>query len=483
VKHALDLFSWEGRVGRKAYFVTGVVLFAIKYAIDLGVSLLFGRHWNPLMYVSLRVSPFTNDASNAGYLVALALVALPFLWIAISLSARRLRDMGVHPFWAGLQLLPFLNFAFMLVLAVCPPAKDAPESAEGGPYREIRLSAPPPGVLTRVIPAGHAAAFLLGLALSVVLGLICFVVMVQVNETLGGGLFVGVPFGMGFLMAFTTSYGGRIGLARSLGHAVTPIGVAILALLAVAWEGVACLIMALPILLGMALLGGIAGHYAARTPLLRAGSVALGLVAPTMVGIDLGAPPPPEAERIVSEIRIDAPPEVVWRSVVSFPPIDSPPAPIFAIVAMPIEAQIDGHDPGATRRCIFTNGEFVEPILVWDAPHELRFGVRRQPAHLGRYLSVRQGQFLLVPNADGSTTLRGTTWYALRVHPVRYWRAWTQTLLHAIHMRVLEHVKKISEHPELATGHPAPLPGWIASSNATCNCTRHAPGTKAILGY
>lgn len=483
MRHALDLFSFDGRVSRKAYVAAGIALLAIKYPIDLLVSKAFDRPWNPLMYVSQRVSPLLDSVTPRTYLIALAAVSLPFLWAGISLSARRLRDMGVHPFWAGLFLLPFVHFAFFLVLAACPPAKSAPPSPEGGPYREGGRASAPPGLLVRIIPAGHAAAFLLGLALSIALGLFCFVVTVQIDETLGGGLFIGVPFGMGFLMAFTTSYGGRIGLGRTIGYSLVPIAFAILVLLAVAWEGVACLVMAFPILVGMVVLGAIAGYFAAKTPVLRASGVAAVLLAPTMIGVDLGAPPEPDSMRVVSEIRVDASPETVWQSVVSFPPIDSPPAPIFAIVAMPIEARIDGRDPGATRRCIFTNGEFVEPILVWDAPRELRFGVERQPAHLGRYLDVRQGQFLLTANADGSTTLKGTTWYDLRVHPAAYWGAWTQTLLHAVHMRVLEHVKKISEHPELATRRPAPLPDWIASSNATCNCTRHAPGTRAILGY
>ena len=484
MRHALDLFSWEGRVSRRAYLATGIVLFGIKYGIDVGISMLFDHAWNPLMYLSLRVSPLLADATPRPYLLALVGAALPFLWIGVSLSARRLRDMGISPFWSGLFLLPFLQFAFILILAVAPPAKAADPKAPG--YRDGAGPTPaPPAFFTRIIPAGHAGAFLLGLALSIASGLACFVVTVQIDETLGGGLFVGVPFGMGFLMAFTTAYGGRIGLGRAMGYSLVPLGVAMLILLALAWEGVACLVMAAPILAGMAVLGAIGGYYASGAKALRMASAAGVLFAPTLIGVDIGAPPEPRSYRVVSEIRIDAPPEVVWRSVVSFPPIDSQPDPIFAIVAMPIEARIDGEDPGATRRCIFTNGEFVEPILVWDAPRELRFGVERQPAHLGRYIDVHQGQFLLTRNDDGSTSLRGTTWYDLRVHPAGYWHFWTETLLHAIHMRVLDHVKNISEHPERVArmGRPAPLPSWIASSNATCNCTRHAPGTRQILGY
>src|SRR5439155_13802758 len=128
---------------------------------------------------------------------------------------------------------------------------------------------------------------------------------------------------------------------------------------------------------------------------------------------------------------------------------------------MPIEARIDGRDPGATRRCVFTNGEFEEPITVWDEPRELTFGVRRQPQNLDHYIDVERGQFLLTGNPDGTTTLRGTTWYALRLFPVGYWRRWTETFLHAIHLRVLEHVKRLSEHPGASVAQAAQQPPWM----------------------
>src|SRR5207244_574388 len=145
-------------------------------------------------------------------------------------------------------------------------------------------------------------------------------------------------------------------------------------------------------------------------PMKRVAAALGAFAAPAMVGLDLGRPPAPVPLAVVSTVTIHAPPEAVWRSVVSFPPIDEQPEAIFAIIAMPIEARIDGRDPGALRRCIFTNGEFEEPIEVWDEPRELRFGVRRQPQNIDEYVSIRRGQFLLTDNHDGTTTLRGTTW-------------------------------------------------------------------------
>ncbi len=480
MKHALDLWSWQGRVTRLQYLIAGACLFAAKYPLDLLVSVKFHHEWNPLMYVSPKVSPLLHAGTSPAYWLTLFAVALPFVAAGVSLSARRLRDMGVHPFWAGLFFLPFFHFAFFLVLAAAPSHRE-PEPAptpDAGPFRAsaappVRL--PPPGM--RIIPRGAATSLLFGIILSLLLGLGCFVVTVQLNRVLGNGLFVAVPFGMGFLTSFCAAHHPRTKLGWVIGYSLIPIAASLLLLIAMTWEGVACLIMAAPILFGVSIVGAVAGFFAARASVPRLGAAIGVAVVPAFVGADLSRPPSPTPLAVVSTVTIHAPPEVVWRNVVSFPPIDSPPEPIFAITAMPIEARIDGRDPGATRRCIFTNGEFEEPIEVWDEPRQLRFGVRKQPANLDRYIDVERGQFLLIPNADGTTTLRGTTWYRLRVQPASYWENWTHLFLHAIHMRVLDHIQRISENPAAAAaGSPTVQPPWMQAANATCKCTTHASG-------
>ena len=96
------------------------------------------------------------------------------------------------------------------------------------------------------------------------------------------------------------------------------------------------------------------------------------------------------------------------------------------------------------------------------------------PLNIDHYIDVRQGQFLLRANSDGTTTLTGTTWYQLRVHPVSYWQGWSNLFLHSIHMRVLEHVKRISENPDAPHAAAAAIPEWMATSHATCRCTSHS---------
>jgi len=46
------------------------------------------------------------------------------------------------------------------------------------------------------------------------------------------------------------------------------------------------------------------------------------------------------------------------------------------------------------------------------------------------------------------TLVEGTTWYHHHLWPARYWQMWSNVIIHAIHLRVLDHVKTLSERGE-----------------------------------
>ena len=72
------------------------------------------------------------------------------------------------------------------------------------------------------------------------------------------------------------------------------------------------------------------------------------------------------------------------------------------------------------------------------------------PPHLDGFFRSRHGQFLLTALPDGRTQLDGTTWYDQNLWPNRYWRVWSDYLVHRIHLRVLEHIKAEAEAAQLA---------------------------------
>ena len=137
---------------------------------------------------------------------------------------------------------------------------------------------------------------------------------------------------------------------------------------------------------------------------------------------------------------------------------------------MPIRlrARLEGSGVGAVRHCEFTTGAFVEPITVWDAPRRLAFDVIAQPPplqewspysrvfapHLDGFFRTSHGEFRLVALEGGRTRLEGRTWYTLDMQPAMYWSAIADTILHAIHGRVLEHVKSEAERQD-SFGGPA----------------------------
>src|SRR5688572_24318455 len=111
------------------------------------------------------------------------------------------------------------------------------------------------------------------------------------------------------------------------------------------------------------------------------------------------------------------------------------------------------------RYCEFSTGPFVEPITIWDAPHRLSFDVVAQPipmqewspyrkvyaAHLDEGFRARAGEFRLIALPGGRTRLEGSTWYQLDLHPRMYWSLYADAVVHAIHGRVLGHVKSLAE--------------------------------------
>jgi hypothetical protein len=51
----------------------------------------------------------------------------------------------------------------------------------------------------------------------------------------------------------------------------------------------------------------------------------------------------------------------------------------------------------------------------------------------------------LQDNHDGTTTLIGSSWYTLHVRPRWYFDLWTRDMSRAIHLRVMNHIRRLAE--------------------------------------
>ncbi len=280
----------------------------------------------------------------------------------------------------------------------------------------------------------------------------------------GWGLFVALPFSLGLIAALLNGYHEPRTLASSIGVAVLSLGLLAAALVAFAVEGVICIFMAAPLALALTLMGAILGYRIQSRPLHRP-------PAPAVVAMMLFLLPPlfyserelrgaPPVFEVRTAIDIDAAPEAVWRNVVAFSEINESRELLFrAGIAYPMRAEISGHGAGAVRHCVFSTGAFVEPIEVWEEPLLLKFSVTAtppptqkwtfyssiDPPHLRGFMISNGGQFRLQGLPGGRTRLEGTTWYRHSLWPAEYWRVWSDFIIHRIHMRVLEHIRREAE--------------------------------------
>lgn len=234
-------------------------------------------------------------------------------------------------------------------------------------------------------------------------------------------------------------------------------------LLAFAFEGIICLIMAFPIASILVLLGALVGFVFQSRPWPKTSTsvLTLGLCAvlPGLMAAESFLGPEPILREVKTSVIVNASPEVVWDYVIAFPPLPEPTELFFRTgIAYPKHATIQGTGVGAIRHCVFSTGHFVEPITVWDAPNKLAFSVESQPEpmhelspyhihppHLDNFLVSKKGQFVLERLPDGRTRLEGTTWYTNKMWPEAYWGYLADRIIGSIHRRVLNHVQSLAE--------------------------------------
>src|SRR5919205_2754447 len=122
-----NIWSWRGRIGRRRYLITGVVLFALKHNIDRLLATLFDYPWGPFNYLVFYAR---NDngvrgltAPDARFYALLVLVALPFIWVGVVMTLRRLRDAGLPLWLVVLFFIPLVNLIFFVILAAIPGSR------------------------------------------------------------------------------------------------------------------------------------------------------------------------------------------------------------------------------------------------------------------------------------------------------------------------------------------------------------------------
>lgn len=322
----------------------------------------------------------------------------------------------------------------------------------------------PPDTSKKPRPAADLRSGVLALGVGVVYTLVLRAMSVYLLGDYGVALFFGGPVVVGAAAGYLLNADTPRTINTTFWHATFVVLIAMGGMLLLAMEGVICLVMALPLMLPLVLVGSLFGRaIALRTfgdeESQQRGMAGALVILPLLGLVETRLPEAPE-RMVETSVVVAASPQEVWDTVIAFPPIDTPEPWYFRLgIASPKSARLVGEGIGAVRYCVFTTGEFVEPITAWDEPRRLAFDVEEQPEpmfeltpyreihppHLRGSLESTRGEFRLEPQPNGGTRLVGRTWYRLRLAPIDYWAIWTDAILHRVHHRVLDHIAAVAE--------------------------------------
>ncbi len=453
------IWTWNGRVSRGTYALAGFLGVAIKHNLDRLLAYESGLQWHIWNYwyaLEGSTRPHSLTSPSRQFLAALLLTALPFIWVGVAMTVKRLRDAG-QPLWLTILFFaPIVNLLFFAVLCDLPSRESPAESAV-----QAKAQFAPAGFW----PKSRVGSAALGVAIAAVLGTALAWFDLRFLGNYGLSLFIALPFVMGYIAVWVHCRT----QPRKLSDVFAVVSLSVLlagaGITAIAIEGLICLAMAAPIAWVLAFFGGFLAYTIHNPAVVQRPATApfavLILALPAMMGAEHFAPPPVPRYQVRTSIEISAPPEVVWKRIIAFPPLaEAKEWPFRFGVAYPIEARLKGEGLTADRECRFSTGSFKEPILAWEPGKHFAFAVADEPLlmketspygnihvrHLEDHdFQPERADFVLIALPDGGTRLEGTTTYQNKMWPGAYWRLWTDAIVHSIHRRVFVHVKELSE--------------------------------------
>src|SRR5438270_9359304 len=115
-------FSAKGTLGPLEYFAWGVLAFLLKYCIDrTAAAFLLHQPWLPWEYLNpVGTTVYLLTPKDQRFLLVMSIIALPFVWLGISLTLKRLRSLSAPLALVLLFFIPFVNLVFFSLLCIVP---------------------------------------------------------------------------------------------------------------------------------------------------------------------------------------------------------------------------------------------------------------------------------------------------------------------------------------------------------------------------
>jgi hypothetical protein len=226
------------------------------------------------------------------------------------------------------------------------------------------------------------------------------------------------------------------------------------------WEGTICVILALPLLLLGASIGGVMAHARAE----KGGStevLALVVLPLIMMPIERRLPVADRVTERVTAIDIAVGPARVWDEIADVDTIRAAERGRALYTAIgfpaPLAATLDHPQEGGVRIASFERGiEFVETITEWDAERRLSFAIAPRPStaapaldqHVaigGPYFDVLEGTYALEGSGDTLTRLTLTSRYRVTTRFNAYAGWWADRVMASVQGNILAVIKARSE--------------------------------------
>ncbi len=225
--------------------------------------------------------------------------------------------------------------------------------------------------MDRIVPGDALGSAALAVLVTALFGVSATGLSVSFFGMYGWSLFIALPFCLGLFSVLIYGYHRPRSYGSCLLVSLLSIAIVAGALLALAFEGIFCLVMAAPLAILLGMLGGAIGYFIQRrawnsTEAPATLAVVL-LCVPALMTVEHAAPGETPLLEVRTRLEINASPETVWRKLVAFPPLPAPDEWAFRLgIAYPVQSTLHGQGAGAQRECLFSSGTFVEPIESWE---------------------------------------------------------------------------------------------------------------------
>lgn len=272
-----------------------------------------------------------------------------------------------------------------------------------------------------------------------------------------------VPFVIGLITAY---HHDRITSSRKIAMITMPI-FSILGLVVISvffgQEGIICALMALPVFLFMALLGGLIGTRVFKRNRTDKVYVSLFVFLPFLIAPienQLGL-----TDKIFTEhttIEINSTDIIVWENITRVKPISETENnnSLFQFMGFPrpLEAELDTVAIGGIRKAIFDRGLFFTETVTQMQPNKiLAFNIVADPKSIppkaldehvmvgGKYFDVLEGKYEIEKINETKIKLHLTSQFRLSTRFNFYSGLWSKLIMRDIQKNILEIIKQRSE--------------------------------------